>query len=132
MEFNSYLQKCSDNDVLSFGCTLLKWDRFKYLIKCALEPRDTGDSKVVRAINEDFTSPSPAVRIYPGSLIDSNESLDCEILRIGSSGWQKGKMKLKITLEFIPDQPEIEEAVAKSQLESPLDDLREMLKIDSQ
>jgi len=41
------------------------------------------------------------------------EGLECEVLRPGSN-WQKGKVRL--CLEFCPDQPE-----------SPLDDLRQNL-----
>lgn len=41
----------------------------------------------------------------------------CEILRAGSQEWQKGKLKINITLEFIPDKPE--------ETKSPLDDVRQ-------
>ncbi|MCL1465424.1 KGK domain-containing protein [Argonema galeatum] len=128
MEFNCYLQKVEDDDVLSFENTLLKWAQFKDLIKGALEPSRSNYSKVARAIDEDFNS--QAVKIYPGGLIVPNSSIGCEILRVGSPGWQKGKIQLKITLEFIPDEPEIEEPVATSQPESPLDDLRRMINED--
>ncbi|TAG01984.1 MAG: hypothetical protein EAZ39_25165 [Oscillatoriales cyanobacterium] len=57
--------------------------------------------------------------------------MDCEILRVGAQGWKKGKMKLKlnVTIEFCPDEPEVEETPENnesetSQPESPLDDLR--------
>ncbi len=43
------------------------------------------------------------------------ESVDCEVLKPGAKRWQKGKVR--ITLEFCPDEPE-----------SPLDDLRQQLK----
>jgi hypothetical protein len=53
--------------------------------------------------------------------------IDCQILRIGGKGWQKGKLKIqickpgdKVYLEFCPDEPK--------QPESPLDDIRKMLK----
>ena len=45
------------------------------------------------------------------------EGQECEILKAGSSGWQKGKLKINVTLEFIPDEPELEK--------SPLDDVRQ-------
>jgi KGK domain len=55
---------------------------------------------------------------------------DCQILRIGGKSWQKGKIKIKMSisprnnsnyvdLEFCPHQPET--------AESPLDDLRQSL-----
>ncbi len=68
------------------------------------------------------------------------EGIDCEILKIGASGWQKGKVKIKTTLEFIPDEPEVKEVLMQneeetlmrneleiSQLDSPLDELRKMI-----
>lgn len=56
---------------------------------------------------------------------------NCQLLRIGCKNWQKGKIKIKMSisprgkysasvdLEFCPDEPEISE--------SPLDDLRKSL-----
>ncbi len=40
-----------------------------------------------------------------------SDGIDCEVLKIGSKGWQKGKVKinLQVSLEFCPDEPEIEE-----------------------
>lgn len=46
---------------------------------------------------------------------------ECEILQVGSNGWKKGKIRLKVSLEFIPDEPEIKE------IESPLDDIRQSI-----
>ena len=46
------------------------------------------------------------------------EGIDCEVLRLGAQGWQKGKVR--INLEFCSNQP--------SQPESPLDDIRQTLK----
>ena len=49
----------------------------------------------------------------------------CEILKASSSGWQKGKIKLKInlTLEFIPDELDLEK--------SPLDDVRQEINLNT-
>ena len=46
---------------------------------------------------------------------------NCEILQVGSNGWKKGKIRLKVSLEFIPDEPEINE------IESPLDDISQSI-----
>jgi hypothetical protein len=55
-----------------------------------------------------------------------------EILIPDAKGWQKGKIRFKLTLEFCPDEPEIEEKPESSQPEiikpeSPLDDIRRMI-----
>jgi len=52
--------------------------------------------------------------------------LRCHLLKIGSKGWEKGKLKIqviykgetKVSLEFSPDEP--------PKPESPLDDLRQL------
>jgi hypothetical protein len=41
-----------------------------------------------------------------------NNGVDCQILK-PSKNWQKGKLRMKVSLEFCPDEPE-----------SPLDDYR--------
>lgn len=46
------------------------------------------------------------------------EGIECEVLRLGAKEWQKGK--LRINLEFCPNQP--------SEPESALDDIRQTLK----
>jgi len=65
----------------------------------------------------------------PSSELKFNSTLDCQFLKIGSKGWQKGKLRIQISynyngkpievhLEFSPDEP--------PQPESPLDDLRQL------
>ena len=47
-----------------------------------------------------------------------DEGLECEVLNIGANQWKKGKVRIKISFEFCPDEPEI------SEYESPLDEIR--------
>ncbi len=61
-----------------------------------------------------------------------NEGMKCEVLTCDGKGWQTGKVRL--TLEFIPDEPEVEEISASNQLSlppSPLDDLRQIMNDNS-
>ena len=61
------------------------------------------------------------------------EGIKCEVLTCDGNGWQTGKVRL--TLEFIPDEPEVEEISASNQIslpESPLDDLRQRINKDIQ
>jgi KGK domain len=130
MELNSYLQKCHENDVLSFGNDMIKFGQFKYVLEQSFSPAESKYSKVTTAINEHFKSSSAKID-YAGHVIAPN-GIHCEILRIGSKGWQKGRIRVKVTLEFIPDEPEIEETPATNELEiappeSPLDDLRQLI-----
>jgi len=61
-----------------------------------------------------------------------NEGIKGKTLKVGAKGWQQGKFRIKVTLEFCPDEPEIEETSASNepeipQPESPLDDLRQRI-----
>ncbi|MBL1209236.1 KGK domain-containing protein [Geminocystis sp. GBBB08] len=33
-----------------------------------------------------------------------NDGVEVELLKVGALGWQKGKLKLKVTVEFCPDE----------------------------
>ena len=56
-----------------------------------------------------------------------SEGVDCELLKFGAKGWEKGKIRVKLTVEFCPDEPEVEATSTNNQLESPLDDIRQMI-----
>ncbi len=63
------------------------------------------------------------------------EGVDCETLKFGAKGWQKGKVRIRVSLEFCPDEPEVEETSASNEIaqpESPLDDLRQMINQETQ
>jgi hypothetical protein len=54
------------------------------------------------------------------------QGIDGEVLRIGSKGWQKGKIRIRISVEFCPDESEI------TQPESPLDDIHQRINQETQ
>jgi hypothetical protein len=82
-------------------------------------------------------------KIYSSSLTWESTTIECELLRLGSQSWQKGELKIQVSLkraavanyppnqqtmeihhvylEFCPYEPEI------NQPESPLDDIRQMI-----
>ncbi len=43
------------------------------------------------------------------------------MIKFGSSGWQKGRLRAKIVLEFCPDEPLIEEKALTHEPESSQD-----------
>ena len=64
-----------------------------------------------------------------------NNGTGCELLSPGAKGWQKGKVRIKVILEFCPDEPEVEEAAPCSEIlqpESSLDDIRQMMNQETQ
>lgn len=113
MEYNSYLQKCNDDDVMSFNDTLCKVRKFRSAVNHAFtDPHRVKDSL-------SFAFSEYSVPISASSLL--NEGIDCEVLNLGAKTWQKGKIKIKVTVEFCPNEP------ATIQLESPLDDIRQIV-----
>lgn len=48
------------------------------------------------------------------------DGIECEILQFGATSWRKGKVRLKIELEFCPEEPDISYPI------SPLDDIRQI------
>lgn len=60
------------------------------------------------------------------------QGLECEALRFGAKSWQKGKVKIKVTLEFYPDEPEFKATSVSKELEKKKpevlsDDLRQRI-----
>lgn len=105
---NKYLQQCNLKDVISFNnqnwvdINQLKAIIYQSFRQSAFAPIDVH-------IHQNHGLRNSASWFNQGG--------ECEILRAGSQGWQKGQIKIKVTLEFIPDEPEV--------IESPLDDVRQ-------
>ncbi len=60
--------------------------------------------------------------------------LELEVLKLDAKGWRKGKVRFSV--EFCPDEPDIEETLTSNQLEtsnleSPLDEIRRMMPKES-
>lgn len=66
-----------------------------------------------------------------------NDGLEGKALRFGAKGWQKGKVRVRLVIEFCPDEPGDEEITKDNQSssktsESPLDDLRQKINQETQ
>ena len=117
LETNQYLSNCDDKDVIALTSTGLFY--IKKLCKLVSSSLDRSVINIlVNSITQKLNRQCDAKLWF-----EDGES--CEILKAGASGWQKGRIKLKInlTLEFIPDEPEIEK--------SPLDDVRQEINLNS-
>ena len=125
MRFNNYLEECRNDDVLCHQQDLFKVGIFKNAIITAF------NTVIPNKLQEELARQN--LHIQPKKLIDEGrrkrlvdinnnvwfkEGVNFEILRANSKGWQKGKIKINVTLEFIPDAPEEI---------SPLDDVRQEL-----
>jgi len=54
----------------------------------------------------------------------SEEGLECQALRLGEKDWQAGRLRL--VLQFEPDQPLSETVTEASTTDSPLDEIRRL------
>lgn len=119
MDENWYLQECSENDVIASKEKLFKLGKFRETLNYVFTQR------LINILTGAFQERKlPVFNIQ--EFLDSG--LECEILKIGSNGWQPGKLKIKVTLEFIPDElVEVEKKPEIIEPESPLDDLRRMI-----
>ena len=108
---NKYLQECDSKDVLSFNHE--QWIGIKQLLDIICRSFvNSGINSIITymANNSDLKNTNNINTLF-------SEGQKCEILKSGSQGWQKGKLKINVTLEFIPDELEPEK--------SPLDDIRQ-------
>ncbi|WYL97602.2 MAG: KGK domain-containing protein [Gloeotrichia echinulata IR180] len=130
MEDGFKLLDYNDNDVVLFKDKAFKIGKVQKAIK------DVFLGKFSDEISDSLSS--HGVEIYPeGKLVGKsfyknntswfNPGIECEILKIGSEGWRRGKFRLKVTLEFCPDEPEILQTPEIAAPESPLEDLRRQI-----
>jgi hypothetical protein len=111
IEFNNYVKNLRDDDVLDIDHQLFKAEKFKSSFK------EAWNEKIVpERFNEHIKY--LGIKTRHKGINWFEEGVDCKILKAGSDGWKKGKLKINVTVEFIPDEPEIPE------YQSPLDEIR--------
>ncbi|MBD1861183.1 MULTISPECIES: KGK domain-containing protein [Trichocoleus] len=106
MENQDFLSEFGNEDVIAFGSVLHKTGKFKNVVKNTFMDRNWVPIK--------FNT-----NLGVSSEKWLEEGVSCEILRLGDKSWQKGKIKIRVSVEFCPDEPEI--------TESPLDDIRQAI-----
>jgi len=133
------------DDVLLFNQETFTVTKFKELINLAVGEKilttKTNEGRQ-RLFTTDFCTFSigSESEILLNELQWCNSSIDCQLLRVGSQGWQKGKLRVQvgveilaspetawminISVEFSSDKP--------TEPESPLDDLRQLLEYRQQ
>lgn len=117
MEYNYYLQNCSNDDVIQFSNAIHKICQLKTAMEFAANDQNKLPYTLLCALLEQGVKLENSVPTQKML----GDGLDAEVLKIGAKGWQKGKIRVKISVEFEPDEPETKEP------ESPLDDLRRMM-----
>ncbi|MCL1473891.1 KGK domain-containing protein [Argonema antarcticum] len=116
----------------------LKWDEVVSIdnsAKILIPHRTFTVSELVKAALELVKSTIPSAGWTVEKAKWAGEGVEADVLKYGAKGWQQGKVRL--TIEFCPDEPEVEESTTSNQPEipqpeSPLDDLRQLLNQDNQ
>ncbi|MBW4547236.1 MAG: hypothetical protein KME25_22780 [Symplocastrum torsivum CPER-KK1] len=138
MEEKFSLQNCDEDDVLLFGDDTFKVSKFRRAVNAAFG-NNLGDQ-----LNRQLSS-------YHGIKIDNailapkgvnepyarwfTDGIDCEMLQLGSKSWQKGKVRIKVSVEFYVEEDSEQQLIESSEIElpeSPLDDLRQMMNQENQ
>ncbi len=120
------LKNFHQKDIIAFDSQLFKVEQLFEAVQDSFNSSDTGyylqNALAHRQVPINARSFSSAYQEEQGEWW-FGEGGECEVLRPGSQGWQKGKIRirLKVTLEFCPDEPET------NQEGSPLDDIRQMI-----
>lgn len=132
------LQNCDEDDVLSCKGKMWKLRSLKDGLRDLFSEYKLGE-EICKTFNINLGSRYVKQNDKSRNIPISNQEwfmdgIDCEVLKIGAKGWQKGKVKIKleVSLEFCPDEPVLKESSASnepeiSQPESPLDDIRRMI-----
>ncbi|MGK7932774.1 MAG: KGK domain-containing protein [Microcystaceae cyanobacterium] len=114
-DLHKFTPNFNDDDVIQFGESITRFGKFESIVKSGIDQFifDTLSQQQINAPTKQYISH----KNYH-SYTWLNTGVPCEVLKIDSQGWQKGKIRIKFEIEFIPDEPEITEP------ESPLDDIR--------
>lgn len=108
----SCLPNYDDGDVISFRYCMHKIGKFKTAVDVTF-----ADNKLAYAVSNALQS-----KIGVSSLEWFEDGVNCEVLRLGSKSWQKGKLKIIVNVEFCPEQLVVEETV-NNQIEINQSDL---------
>ena len=104
--------------------------KVEQLIKTANEVlRNPGISTIESILSNSGKGKLIAVNDWTGN------GVQAELLRPKGTGWKKGKARIRVILEFYPDEPDEEELSsqeADSIEASPLDDIRQNMSNNSQ
>ncbi|WP_392532521.1 KGK domain-containing protein [Nostoc sp. C117] len=116
--------ECNNGDVLDFGDNTYKVAKFKQAINTSF------NSTLEDTLNEELSTQGVSIK-QPPNVNWFQKGINCEILTLGSESWKKGKVKLKISVEFYAEEEDMKITNSNNsqitKTESPLDDLRRMI-----
>lgn len=101
MEDNFEFKQCSENDVIEFSSGTYRVQKLIETIpKIFL-------NVLAPQLYERLQKAKISIPVKNSSYSNYfTKGVDCEILKVGGDAWQKGKLKINVSIEFIPDEPE--------------------------
>lgn len=122
---DNYYQELSDQSSDQDAALLFSTSMFK-VGELFSKIQQTFPAPAYQALSTALTSKGG----LPGNWADwFGKGVNCEILRPDAKGWKKGRLRIRIAVEFSPDEPEeVNEGddSLNGKAESPLDDIRQM------
>ncbi len=105
-DLHKFTPHFKDDDVIQFGLNITRFNNCESIAKSGIN-EFIFDSLSKQQIN----APTQQYISHKNYLNYSwlNTGVPCEVLKIGSQGWQKGRICIKFEIEFIPDKSEIKE-----------------------
>ena len=92
----------SNDDVISFRNNTFKIGEFREKLSAEFHRRE--NQAEISRVDSISISEMP---IYLGEINWKSSIIDCEILRLGSQSWQKGKCRLQVHIKIPRDEHEI-------------------------
>ncbi|MEH2420995.1 MAG: KGK domain-containing protein [Nostoc sp.] len=116
--------ECNNGDVFDFGDNTYKIAKFQ-------QAMDTSSNSMLEnALNQELSRQGIKIKQSPNENW-FQKGIYCEILTLGSQSWKKGKVKIKISVEFYVEEQDVQIINSNNseitEPESPLDDLRRII-----
>ncbi|MGB2924705.1 MAG: KGK domain-containing protein [Limnothrix sp.] len=121
---------CSNEDVVKYDARLYTIEMLDQVIHQALSQQVTMNANRFNPVSVSIESAFKDLLKQNNILTCRNDqqtfdqSVDCEILKINSGGWKKGKIRFHYVVEITLDEEEEAETPVP---ESPLDDIRQSI-----
>jgi hypothetical protein len=122
INYDDFLESLNDDDVFELFYKLFKVQTLKNALNVSFNNKikhelvEQLNSHGINTLNQ--TNPKGHVTVNKSD-IWFDDGADCRILRVGADGWKKGRVKINVSVEFVPDEPE------PNEYQSPLDEIRQ-------
>lgn len=123
-------KNCEDYEVLLFGNHTCLVEKLKQDLEYALKE---SASTIIGTLAGKQSNQSFYVMIDKSRRDDKQwfeQGKECQLLKLGAKEWQPGTLKMKVTLEFCPEEPEEDEVDEEEEIDEmvkSLDDIRQEL-----